>query len=1656
MAKSVGSIEIILGKGTLINVKGQEKKLINNLKLFEDDVLATGDDTTLLIKLRNGHTISLGSNRVLTLDESVMNEESFATDETQAEIAKIQEILAESKDMEELDETAAGDDSSSQSSSVVGSQSAESHHQNTGHTESSILDAFSSTISSNKNELDTNDSFIVPLDTESATIGISSILTNDTTPFISGTTNDPTADILITIGGNNYTADNHGDGTWSLTVDTPLNEGNNTIAVIATDPSGNTTEVTSTITIDTVLDDANGSNAGNVVTIDTITQDTGSSDNDFITNDTTLIIAGTFDNEDGNTLRVNVNGTEYTADINSNNWVLNLENITLNDGEHNVVATVTDLAGNEVSTTQTITIDTNSNDTGSGENTTDGNDATITLNTISGDNVINKVESENVTITGSTTAINGSTVTLYIGNSVLAEVSVANGIFSYDVPSNMFNLYNDGIYEVRAEVLADAAGNVARDSQTVTLDTHLDNGSGGGLDNQALITIDSITDDTGISNSDFITSDTSLSVNGTYDSSNGKTLEVDIGGITYTPTTNGNNWEITLPTLNDGDTTLEITISDTAGNTQTITQTITVDTTADIDDGTGTGNTVAATITLDTVSGDNFLNANEAGNLLTLSGNSNVIGATVAITINGNPFTSTIVNPDGSYSVDVDTTIIATFPDGEYKVEATIITDDAGNSIYASHDVVLDTTLDSGTDTVLDTDNDGDIDGNDDSSINVTIDSISDDSGLTDFITSDKTLIINGQYNADTGNTLVVKVDNKIYTSADTELTLDSVNNKWTLDLQSQILADGQYSISAIIKDSAGNSETAQQNIQIVDSTDIGIINLHEISDNFINAQEATEPLLITGTSTQLGQTVNFTLNSNPLIINGITITAIVAADGTFSIEIPADTFTVYADGEYSVGVSVVALNDGITYTDSENVFLDRTNTGNDGNGTGTDGSDATIMLSTIGDGFINAQEAETGLLVTGITTAVEGTAISFIFETSTGDKYPVTQNSNGQPITANQDGTFSAFIALGDLTGVDNSDIIITAQVVADKAGNIASSNTQNITVDLSAGTLTTHDSTTPVYESSLDNGSAPSFTDRSTTGSIFENDNIGNSTLTSFSANGEEATVWSENSSILTLTTNSGSMFIATTDTAVNGVAYSAGDYLYILENSSSTTVDTFTYSISDTAGNTASADLNIAIVDDVATINEDGAVHKYLSADTSGYATNLILTLDVSGSMLFDADGSAPGDYHYEYGGFLGLQRTKVSDYDESTIRIDLAKDALKNLIDKYAELGDVNVQIISFNDTATASAMLDGIAAKNYIDGLTADGGTNYQAALDTAQANPVDSYPDANTTQYYFISDGQPNNNITQAEYTQWQTYIKDSPIDKTYAIGVGGQVDTQQLNNVSGNMSTGADVVNEISGIDGDTIVISSITDLDNTLIQTVNSAIITGSLTSFDVDGVAISMGADGGHITQISIFDQIGNLSETISYDVNQTSKTITTPLGGILNIDFEDGSYSYAVDYKDSIAGKQEKIDVTVVDSDGESVTNSIIIHLENSENENYAYDTNAIDGGVGFDSLILSGAQSLDFDNISNIQNIEAIDMSRGDNEILNLDINDVISMTDSDNELFIYGEAQDSVTLDTTLVDQGTTTTDSNGKVFDVYSDADATVTVNIEQEIVVS
>ncbi|PSD71401.1 hypothetical protein C7G80_08935, partial [Acinetobacter nosocomialis] len=106
------------------------------------------------------------------------------------------------------------------------------------------------------------------VDAVAPTVAVTTALTNDSTPALTGTVNDPTAKVVVTVDGVNYPATNNGDGTWTLADNTlpVLTDGPHTVTVTATDPAGNVGTTNAVVTVDTtapnapVLDPINATN----------------------------------------------------------------------------------------------------------------------------------------------------------------------------------------------------------------------------------------------------------------------------------------------------------------------------------------------------------------------------------------------------------------------------------------------------------------------------------------------------------------------------------------------------------------------------------------------------------------------------------------------------------------------------------------------------------------------------------------------------------------------------------------------------------------------------------------------------------------------------------------------------------------------------------------------------------------------------------------------------------------------------------------------------------------------------------------------------------------------------------------------------------------------------------------------------------------------------------------------------------------------------------------------------------------------------------------------------------------------------------------------------------------------------------------------------
>ena len=101
-----------------------------------------------------------------------------------------------------------------------------------------------------------------------------------------------------------------------------------------------------------------------------------------------------------------------------------------------------------------------------------------------------------------------------------------------------------------------------------------------------------------------------------------------------------------------------------------------------------------------------------------------------------------------------------------------------------------------------------------------------------------------------------------------------------------------------------------------------------------------------------------------------------------------------------------------------------------------------------------------------------------------------------------------------------------------------------------------------------------------------------------------------------------------------------------------------------------------------------------------------------------------------------------------------------------------------------------------------------------------------------------------------------------------------------------------------------------------------------------------------------------------------------------------------------------------------------------------NDQILFDSSdTVDGGADVDSFILASGVNIDFDAITtaNISNMEKFDLSQnGNHTINNLGIDDVLQITDANNELKITGDAGDTVNLK----DGDSTNWTQNGTVFE--------------------
>ncbi len=530
-----------------------------------------------------------------------------------------------------------------------------------------------------------------------------------------------------------------------------------------------------------------------------------------------------------------------------------------------------------------------------------------------------------------------------------------------------------------------------------------------------LITITSITDDTGSSSSDFVTNDNNgLTVAATLTN----TLDTGAGEKLMYSNDNGVTWiditsSVTATAVSYDDAnltstaTVKMKVVDVSDNDGPVaTQDVIIDTTIDTN---GNGKTVTIeSITDDTGIANDFITSDTN---LEVSGTVDLAdGNTLSVSANGNTYTTAntelSVDGSGNWSLDLKGT---TLVDGTtYPIVATV-TDIAGNSTNATQDVIIDTTIDTN--------------GN---GKTVTIESITDDTGIAnDFITSDTNLEVSGTVDLADGNTLSVSANGNTYTTANTELSVDGSGN-WSLDLKGTTLVDGTtYPIVATVTDIAGNSTNATQNVVVDTTAPTTTVDITSITDD-------------TGSDTN-----DFITNDN----DGLTIGA------TLSAGLASDEALMYSN------------DNGVTWSDITSSVTGTTVSYDDANLTSTNTVQMKVVDTAGNNETVESQEV-----------TIDTTAPSITTKTSSVSEEALAnglQDTNGGPDTTNL-GAVTGTMSISDASEI--SEITLASQTAGTTSGGVAV--TWASTTAAGVHTLTATAGATTVATLTLDATGAYTFT--------------------------------------------------------------------------------------------------------------------------------------------------------------------------------------------------------------------------------------------------------------------------------------------------------------------------------------------------------------------------------------------------------------------------------------------------------------------------------------------------------------------------------------------------------------------------------------------------
>ncbi|HFK5702668.1 TPA: Ig-like domain-containing protein [Enterobacter roggenkampii] len=1190
--------------------------------------------------------------------------------------------------------------------------------------------------------------------------------------IVSGTSDGLAAGttLTVTVNGKTYAASVLADGSWSAAIPAAdvaaFAAGTVTVTVAGQNAAGNPVTISHDVTVDL---------AAVAISIDAIATD------DVINaaeKGADLVLSGSTSNvEENQTVTITFGGKTYTAKVDADgNWTATVPSADLaglKDGDASVQVSVTNAHGNSASAGREYSVDATA--------------PTVTIDTVAGDNVINASEAAaGVAISGTTTAEAGQTVTVTLGGKSYTAQVQQGGVWSVNVPGSDLTALADSGYTVQVSV-SDAAGNPGSAGKTITLDA-----------TPPTVSFNVVAGDDVINS---VEHGQAQIVSGSATGANvGDKLIITIGSHQYTTTVDASgNWSVGVPAsvisaLTDGTVTLSATITDSAGNSSIQTHDVVV-------------NTASVALTVNTVSGDDVINAAEAGSSLVINGSSAQFasGTQVTVTLNGKTYTATIQN-DGTWTTTVPAADVGALADGARYQVSVSAQDSAGNSASATHGISVDTTAPV-----------------------VSIGTLSVDDMLN-ASEAQQPLTVHGSSSAEAGQTVTVTLGGKTYTA------LVGSDGTWTLDVPAADLAalsQGALTVTASVNDKAGNSGQTTHTLTV--DTVAPTVTISTVADDdIVNNAEQLAGQTIRGTTTaEQGQTVTISFN-------GHSYQATVGADGSWSVFVPGRDFLGLSDGEYTITASV----------------SDRA--GNPGSATHDvtlNGDVPTITINTFAqDDIVNAAEHGTPLVVSGTTDAPAGQTVT------------LTLNGKTYAATVQNDGTWSYTVSSADVAALaDGGSYVINAQV-SNTIGNSASDN-HTVTVDLTAPSM-------GISIDSLQNDTGLSATDFITNDSQV----VVNGSLTAQLGNNEKAqisldggvtwidltvtgTTW-RYADGRTLTDGMYQYQVRVIDNAGNVGATDSQDVVIDLTKPAATTitVDSITQDTGLSGSDFITSDNQISLKGTLGAALGSGD-HAQISLD--GGVT--WIDVSVSGLSWTYVDGRtlADGDYNYQLrviddAGNISATASQVVTIDT------VAPDASKTIaIDSISDdTGLSSSDFITRDTSLTLHGSLGATLADGEYAQISIDGGVTWQNVIVTGNSwYYVDSRTLGNQTYDYYVRVVDAAGNVGASAHQQ--VTVDTIAPDAAITVSVDNiTVDTGFDNNDFLTSSTSYTLHGTLGAELGAGEYVQVSMDGGSTWVY----ATVSGTQWSYS-DTRALT---DGSHNYQVRVVDQAGNVGATTSQAV------------------------------------------------------------------------------------------------------------------------------------------------------------------------------------------